>query len=70
MRLGADFLELCRVSGRVRSKLWMFQPASEVPSLVSLMDVAVKLAQACQSLGGQVSICQSKWFLAFHLCQL
>ena len=48
-----------------KSKLGMFQAASKVSSVVSLVDMESVLAQACQSPSGQVSICQLKWFLAF-----
>ena len=53
-----------------KSKLGMFQAASKVSSVVGHLDVVLVLAQACQSPGGQVSICQLKWFLAFHLFRL
>ena len=60
---GAGFHELRCVNTKVRSKFGMFHAASEVSSMVDLVDVASVLAQAFQSPGGQVSISQLKWYL-------
>ena len=48
-----------------KSKLGMLQAASKVSFVVGLVVVGSVLAQACQSPGGQVSICQLKWVSSF-----